>query len=276
MIRRLLILIAYFLRSLFFSVVGAIFVIASLVYWAVFFPPGQQTPDLENYVILVGVFGAFAVFLATISVSARASRLENYPLITRLPSRVEYMTAVFLGGLLAGLLLQLLVAGLALVSGPSLTLSVALLLIPLWLSVDILAAVLALHATDLVTSGWSRVIIFGILAILLILNSMSRGPESWLADRLEDAGFALSRMNLDFFTGILDATASGLRGGVMDTVANAASTVFWPFRAMTDAVFAGGFTSAQALAPAVLLLYATILYLIAANLLATKDLEFTE
>lgn len=276
MIRRLWVLMGYFARSLFFSVVGAVFIIASLVYWAVFFPPGQQTPDPENYVILVGVFGAFAVFLATISIAARASRLENYPLVTRLPSRVEYLTAVLLCGLLSGLLLQLLVAGLALIRGPEMSLTTALMVIPLWLSVDIVAGVLALHATDLVTSGWSRVLVFGSLAVLLILNSMSQGPESWLADRLDDASFAFARMNLDFFTGILDSLSSGLRSGLMDTIASAASTVFWPFRAMTDAVFAGGFTASQSLAPAVLLLYATILFLIAANLLATKDLEFTE
>jgi hypothetical protein len=45
---------------------------------------------------------------------------------------------------------------------------------------------------------------------------------------------------------------------------------------MSDAVFAGGFTPSQALAPAVLLLYGSILFLIAATLFAGKDLDFTE
>ena len=42
------------------------------------------------------------------------------------------------------------------------------------------------------------------------------------------------------------------------------------------AVFAGGFTPSQALAPAILLLYGAILFLIAATLFSGKDLEFVE
>ena len=52
--------------------------------------------------------------------------------------------------------------------------------------------------------------------------------------------------------------------------------VFWPFRTIGEATINGYFTPAQALAPAVLVLYATILFLIAADLFASKDLEMTE
>ena len=62
----------------------------------------------------------------------------------------------------------------------------------------------------------------------------------------------------------------------MNTVSSVAGVVFWPFDAMTSAVFAGGFTPSQALAPAVLMLYGSILFLIAATLFAGKDLEFVE
>jgi hypothetical protein len=43
-----------------------------------------------------------------------------------------------------------------------------------------------------------------------------------------------------------------------------------------EAIIAGGFNTVQALAPAVLLLYATILFMLAADLFATKDIEFVE
>lgn len=274
--RRVAILVAYFLRSFLFSLVGLLFVLASLVYWAVFFPPGQSTPDFENYVILIGAFGAAATFLATVTIAARANRLENYPFVTRLVSRIEYLAAVFFSGLVAGALLQLVVGGLALIRGPELTTAGLLALPPIWLGVNILAAVLALHATDLVASGWSRVIIFGVLAILLILNSMSQSADSWLADRLNDVATVFANMNLIFFADVFDTIAGWLRGDGLEVVSAAASTVFWPFRAMSDAVFSGALTPSQALAPAVLLLYGTILFLIAANLFASKDLEFSE
>ncbi len=226
--------------------------------------------------MLIGVFGAAATFLATVTIATRANRLENYPFVTRLQSRVEYLVAVLLAALVAGGLLQLLVGGLALIRGPELTTAGLLSLGPIWFGINILAGVLALHATDLVASGWSRVIIFGLLALLLILNSMGQSSESWFADRLNDVGTVFANMNLVFFADLLDSAAGSLRGESLGMLSSAAGTVFWPFRSITDAVFSGSLSPAQALAPAVLLLYGTILFLIAANLFATKDLEFCE
>ena len=121
MMQRVWILTVYFTKSLFFSLTGLILLILSLVYWVIFFPPGQGTPDAENYIILIAAFGAAATFVAALSLSGRASRLENYPLLVRLPSRVEYLVAVLFSSLLLGIGLQLLVAGLALIRGPDLS-----------------------------------------------------------------------------------------------------------------------------------------------------------
>jgi hypothetical protein len=276
MTQRVGMLTLYFLRNFFFSLVGLLFLLAALVYWAVFFPPGQTTPDFENYVLLIGAFGAAATFLAAVTIASRANRLENYPFVTRLQSRVEYLVAVLLAALIAGGLLQLLIAGLALVRGPQLTTAGLLSLGPIWLGINILAAVLALHATDLVASGWSRVIIYGLLAILLILNSVGQSSESWFADRLVDLATVFANMNLVFFADLLDSLAGVFHGNGLGFASTAAGTVFWPFRSISDAVFNGALTPSQALAPAVLVLYGTILFLIAANLFASKDLEFSE
>ena len=275
MMQRVWILTVYFTKSLFFSLTGLILLILSLVYWVLFFPPGQGTPDVENYIILIAAFGAAATFLAALSLSGRAGRLENYPLLVRLPSRVEYLVAVLFSALLLGIGLQLLVAALALIRGPDLG-GHALMIPPLWLSINILAAVLAMHASDLVTSGWSRVIVFGALAVLLLLQGMTASPDSWLVNRLYDASGVL--MDFDFMT-LSDFAANlgtWIAGETMGTLSRAAGVVFWPFRAMSDAVFAGGFTPAQALGPAVLLLYGSILFLLAATFFAGKDLDFTE
>ena len=53
MMQRVWSLTAYFTKSLFFSLTGLMLLILTLVYWVVFFPPGQGTPHVENYVIPV-------------------------------------------------------------------------------------------------------------------------------------------------------------------------------------------------------------------------------
>jgi len=276
MMQRIWALTAYFTKSVFFSLTGLILLILSLAYWVLFFPPGQGTPDFENYVIVIGAMGAATTFLLALSLSARASRLENYPLLVRLPSRVEYLVAVMLGSLILGVGLQLLVAGLALIRGPDMTAGHVLMIPPLWLSVDILAAVLAAHASDLVTSGWSRVIIFSLLAVLLILQGMSASPDSWLVSRLYDLSDVLLNFDMIRLSDGAAALGSWIGGNTMGALSQAAGVVFWPFKAMSDALFAGGFSPSQALAPAVLLLYSAILFLIGATLFAGKDLDFIE
>ncbi len=276
MMRRVSILTTYFTKSVFFSLTGLILLILSLAYWVLFFPPGQGTPDVENYIIVIGALGAAATFLVALSMSARASRLENYPLLVRLPSRVEYLAAVLFGSLILGVGLQLLVAGLALIRGPDFSAAHLLMIPPLWLSIDILAAVLAAHASDLVTSGWSRVIIFGLLALFLILKGLTASPDSWLVTRLYDLSGTLLGLNLLWLSDAAITVANWFSGDTVNALAQAAGIVFWPFQAMGDAVFAGGFTPSQSLAPAVLLLYSAILFLIGATLFAGKDLDFIE
>jgi len=141
---------------------------------------------------------------------------------------------------------------------------------------NIIAAMLALHASDLVSSGWSRVVIFGFLAVLLILqNSLDRvtGALAELASSLSSAMYAQQWEGLANAFGQLSAWFYGSGRGILGSVLG---VLFWPVRSIVDAIFAGYFTPTQALAPAVLVLYATILFLIASDLFASKDLEMTE
>lgn len=277
MIQRILILVGYFSKSVFFSLTGLILLILSIIYWAIFFPPGQGTPDIENYIILIGAQGAAATFLVSLAVCSKAARTENYPTLVRLPSRVEYLVAVLLSSLFLGLLLQLLVAGLALIRGPEVVITRVLSIPPMWISINLLAAILALHATDLVTVGWSRVILFGLLAIALILNSASSSSSgSWFSDQLNAVSDIFNRVNLVWFADVSANAAAWAYDSPLSTIASAVGMIFWPFRAMADAVFTDGFTPSQSLAPAILMLYGAILFLIAATLFAGKDLDFLE
>jgi len=209
-------------------------------------------------------------------VASRANRAELYPVLVRLPSRPEYVTAVLTTSLLFTFTLQLLVAGLALIRGPEMSVWSVVEIVPVWVSGNVVAAVLALHATDLAYSGWSRVLVFGVLAVFLLMQSIYASATGWLAGALETLGRGLiAGQTITIGNWLIDG-AAWIRAGGDEVIGSIFRAPFWPFRAITTAVSSGFFTPTQALAPAIILLYATILFLIVADLFANKDLELAE
>ncbi len=275
MMRRIWVLTGYLGRRGLFSLSGLLYLIGTLLFWFLFFPPHQGTPNIANYMLLIGAFGAAVAFLLTLTITNQANRAVNYPLLVRLPSRVEYLTAVLLAVLFITLLLQGLLALLAMYRGPGLTLRL-LELPPLWLALNMLAIVLALHASDFVTDGWSRVYVYGVLALLLI--SQNSGPlmSQWVAGRLGVFSRYLIRQEMVGIGNQISQLANWIQGSGTEGITAVLGIVFWPFQAILEAIIAGSFNTVQALAPAVLLLYATILFMLAADLFATKDTQFVE
>ena len=275
MIQRILALTAYFLRNLATSLSGAFHLLLAIFFALLFFRDAK--PDADYYIIIVTIYGALAGFLLTLTVTTRANRAENASWVVRLPSRIEFLAAVFLTGLLLTLILQLLVAALGLRGGinADLTLARCAEIPPIWVSMDILIIVLALHASDLVTKGWSRVWIFGVLLVLLFGQSGSDTVASWLSGRLNQFSVRLGQDGLENLANPLREASSwlALQGG--PSLENVLGLVFWPFRAIVDGVTAS-FDRIEALAPAFLLLYATILFLLAADFFATKDIHLVE
>lgn len=276
MAQRIFALTTYLFRRLLYSLTGLLYVLATLAFWRVLFDPTQGTPELSYYTLVIGLFGAAFTFLVTLSIAGRANQAANYPLLARLPSRVEHLAAVLAASLLFALLLQLLLAVLALFRGPSLATVQALEIPPLWLAVDILAAVLALHASDLVTAGWSRVVLFSVLALFLFGKSLEGGPTSWAAQRAMAAGGWFLGHDLVAFGDMFSALGRWLSSGGSAAMDQLFGLPFWPLEAITEGVRSGAFSSAQALAPAILLLYAAVLFILAADLFASKDLFLTE
>ena len=135
---------------------------------------------------------------------------------------------------------------------------------------------LALHASDMVASGWSRVVIYGVLAILLIGQNLIERLTSGLAALVSNLSSVFYAQQWVTIANTFGQLSAWLYGVGSETIGKVLGVVFWPFSAITDAVLAGYFTPTQALAPAVLVLYATILFLIASDLFATKDLEMSE
>jgi len=196
----------------------------------------------------------------------------------RLPSRVEYLTAVLISAILMATVLQLLLALLALFHGPDLTLNQILLIPPIWLALNTLTAVLALHATDFIAAGWSRVYLFGIIAIFLFGQSLNdkSGLNTWLILRINDMSRSLVSAGWVTLVTPLNNLVGWLQQDGTSTLSRFFSLPFWPFHAIADAVVIGSFDTSQALAPAVLLLYATLLIMLAADIFANKDLDLTE
>ncbi|MFN2106754.1 MAG: hypothetical protein ACK2UR_18020 [Candidatus Promineifilaceae bacterium] len=276
MIGRIWQLSRYYIRSLTLSLLGLVFIIGTFLFWAVFFPPGQGTPDAENYILVIAAFGAAMTFLVTLTIAARANRAENMPLVARLPSRVEYLTAVFTAALFFSLLLQFVVAALALIRGPEMAWSKILEAPPIWIAMDLLVAIMALHASDLVASGWSRVVIYGTLAILLIGQSFIGRINDWLLSLTSNLSAFFYAQQFDSIAELIGHVTSWLSGAGESFFRSVLSIVFWPFQAIGQAIINGYFTPMQALAPSVLILYAAILFLVAADLFASKDLEMIE
>lgn len=266
----------YFWRRTLFSLSGVIYAILTLAFWFLFFNPGQGTPNPAYYVLIIGAFGATTTFLLTLSVASRGNLAEHYPLIVRLPSRVEYLTAVFLAACLLGITLQGSLALLALYRGPESILALWLEAIPVWTAVNILAAVLALHASDLVTMGWSRVVVYGVFALLLMSQYQINGSNGWLVEAMARLGRTMLGEGYRGIGEWLISFSQWLTGDTLTQVSNVLGYTFWPFQAVTDAIINGYYNPMQAMAPAVVLLYATLLFLLAADIFTNKDLDFTE
>lgn len=279
MSQRILALARYLFGQHVRSITGALHILSALAMWLIFFNPGGgRTPEPAYFLLLVGLYSALLAFLATLAIAARANRAISATLIVPLPSRVEYLAALLLAtlGFVWLVLLPLCAVILLLPTRPEISLGTLLDVPPLWMAVQILAVVLALHATDFVAKGWSRTYVYGVLALLLFSQSVDTRGLNWLGDRLFGlASWLTQRELIGLAIGVRNASAwVTSNGGAF--LAERVGLIFWPFRAISAGVQAGQFSNADVLAPAILLLYATILFMIAADLFATKDLLLTE
>jgi uncharacterized membrane protein YciS (DUF1049 family) len=277
MSQRILSLTFYLLRTVILSLAGLLYILLASVFYLILFDPRQQTPDIEYYILVIGLFGAVLTFLITLTVAARANQAVHFPFLVRLPSRVEYLSSTLAASLFFSFFLQGFVAVLALIAnGPDLSLSQLLTIPPLWIATNLLFAVLALHATDLVAVGWSRVYLFGLLAVLLYVQSILDTLVNWMSGLLDRISAYILNLGFTGFAEAISNLSDWLLSSGGDALSTFAGLLFWPFTAIADAAIAGQFNQLQALAPAMLLLYATVLFLLAADLFATKDLFLSE
>jgi hypothetical protein len=248
-----------------------------MAFYIIFFDPRQRTPDLDYYTLVLGLFGLTFSFIVTLTVSARANQAAHYPLIVKLPSRIEYLSAVMVASLLYALTMQIVIASIALVlNGPDVTFRQMLDIPPLWIAGDVLFVIIALHASDLVAKGWSRVYVFTVLGILLYLQSGLGLIGDWLFGLFNRLGSAFAGRGLDALAGIFYDLATWFTSDGTQLIEDVFGIVFWPFDAIIDATIRGHFSPIQALAPSLILIYASLMFVLAAHFYSHKDLLLSE
>ena len=114
------------------------------------------------------------------------------------------------------------------------------------------------------------------IAVLLFINGTGDSTYTWLSQKLTSLGYTLSNNGMGAIAGVVNYIGAWVNDSGGDILHKFSTLIFWPFTAIANAIAAGYFTPTQALAPAVLLLYATVFYLLAADLFANKDVEFVD
>ena len=275
MIQRILTLVGYLVRRSLFSVAGALYALLGLVFWSLFFDPRLRPPEIGYYVLMNGTFGVLVSFLVTLTVAGYANRAMHYPLLVRLHSRVEYLTAVAIGALGSAAVYQIGVAILAMLQHGRVDFTFGEAIqhvLIVWVPIDILAVAVALHISRLVTRGWSRALIANGLAVLLLLDDAA---ITWLAEGLSQLGDRFAQKNLGRIGSTLISSADWLSDKV-DTIGWCSDTVFWPVRTMIGIVKRGEPRPTLWLAAVVVLVYSAILFTLAIRLFTRKDLHLTD
>lgn len=271
-------LVTHLFRKLLFSLPGLLAMLGMAAVWWLFFNPTDSgTPEFALLVLINGIFGFAASFILTLLLSNRIYRGENAPLFVRLSKRVFFLVAALIAVLLFVGLLQVILAAVAFIQ-PTGTEWIAgrwWEMPAVWLSLNLFAIMLAFHATDLVHSGWSRVLIFGLLTLLLFSQSMDVRSARWFSGRFSDFATFLSQRDMIRVSGWMRETAAWFNEKSLD-VMEQIGVVFWPFRAISESVQNGAFNEATMLAPLILLLYAGILFILAADFLNHKDLHLLD
>ncbi len=240
MIRRILALASVLTRDLFLSLAGIVPLAAALAFGLIAFEYGM---DQAQFMTVAGVGTGLICLITTLLLASRASHAWLNPLLTRLYSRSELLLAIVVSSLAINTILALLITVVNLVAGRlTLDFPSALWVVPTWLAVWLFAAALALPLSSLTSRGGSHLAGWIIVVALLLANDQK---ERLVQENLEMGARALN-------------------------------IVFWPLSTLLARASAGVHDQAYFLALALVLVYAGLLFSLAAGLLAGKDLLWSE
>lgn len=257
---RVWVLVTFFWRELFRSVTGILVLVGALVFYLVAILGVTGGVDRDYFALVIGGFFGIYSLIITLVVADRAYHASSYLLLSRLPSRIIFLAAVALTGFLVAAMLELAVGLLAL---PRLTsgLSLAMILdvVPVWISWLGLGAALGLHMTELVRRGWSRILVYALLAfVLFTLNQQRSGVPVGLADR---------------FSWIPNLTPDPAS---WSWAIKLVGLITWPIAAGIQVARSAPYSLVESMAPGVTLLAAALFLGLALRLFDSKDLILPE
>jgi hypothetical protein len=258
--RRLWTLVSYLVHDLFRSLTGLLVVVVALAFYLVAIVSVTGGIDRDYYALVIGGFFAILALVLAVMLADRVYNATSYLLIFRFSSRMPFLagvalTAVGISALLEGVI--------ALASIPRLnapiTAGMALDVAPVWAGWLVLGAALGLHMSELVRRGWSRTVVYGLLAfVLFILNQNQTGVPvelshrfNWIPNVLPDLG------RWGWVTRLVDV-------------------ILWPVAAAVKVARSADYTVVESLAPAVLLVVASFIFVLAVALFERKDLILPE
>lgn len=258
--KRVLILTSYFLRELFRSLSGLLLIVAALVFYLVAILGVTGGVDRDYAAIMIGAFFALLSLLLALIIADRAHRSSSYLLLYRLPSRSAFLAAILLATVLTAGVLELVVALLTLPRLVTpLTAGMVMDILPVWISWLLLGAALGLNMSELARCGWSRTIIYAVLAfVLFVLNQQQTGVPVELSSR---------------FSWIPHLIPDPARWGWVFRIVD---LLIWPLTASIRVAREMPYTLLESFAPALSLLAAMALLGLAADLFGRKDLIFPE
>lgn len=230
----------YLTRCLFRSLAGVIPLAYALVFGLVAFEYGMD----QSQFITVGGLGIGGIcLLATVLLTSQANRAGFYPLLARLRRRSELLGAAGLGGLGTTAILALLITVTSLLTHRLILHFPSLLWIaPTWLALWLFLTSLSLSLSSLVNRNGSQLLGYVVVVGVLVANDR----ESWLIGR----GLDWLVRAVDFF--------------------------LWPLSTLLTNASAGDHGRTYFLALAGTLVYALLLFALAAQLFERKDLLWPE
>ena len=230
----------FLVRDLFLSLAGIAPLAAALAFGLIAFEYGMDQPQ---FITVAGIGIACICLWTTLLLAGRANRATSYPLVARLGQRAELLAALVLGGLGITALLAILITAANLLAGRlTLEFPSVLWILPTWLALWLLAATLALPLSALVGRDGSHLAGWVLFTALLIAN---------------DQKSRLQAYRLEWLT-------------------RAVTAILWPVNTLLTQASAGIHDRSFFLALGLTLTYAALLFGLAAQLFAGKDLLWTE
>lgn len=238
--RRIWALTWFLVRDLFLSLAGILPLAVALAFGIIAFEYGM---DQAQFITVAGVGTGAICLLTTLLLASRANRASSYLLVARLHRRAELLVALMLGGWgVTAVLTMLLTAANLLAGRLTLNFPSALWIAPTWLVFWLMAAALALPLSALVGRAGSHLIAWLLVAAVLLANDRK--------EKLQSLG--------------------------LDWVVRAVTTLLWPVSTLLSRASSGVHDHIFFLAWALTLVYALLLFGLAAQIFEEKDLLWSE